>query len=69
MIMLRAAEKDGFVEAVEFLHVLNNGTEDFAETDHDGVPIGLHIHLPEGARDVQARGMYSAGGRRRRAVD
>ena len=59
MIMLRAAEKDGFVEAVEFLHVLNNGTEDFAETDHDGVPIGLHIHLPEGARDVQAGG---AGG-------
>ncbi|MDE0020881.1 MAG: carboxypeptidase-like regulatory domain-containing protein [Candidatus Poribacteria bacterium] len=59
MIMLRAAEKDGFVEAVEFLHVQNNGTEDFAETDHDGVPIGLHIHLPEGARDVQAGG---AGG-------
>lgn len=59
MIMLRAAEKDGFVEAVEFLHVQNNGTKDFAETDHDGVPIGLHIHLPEGARDVQAGG---AGG-------
>ena len=59
MIMLRAAEKDGFVEAVEFLHVQNNGMEEFTETDHDGVKIGLHIHLPKGARDVQAGG---AGG-------
>ncbi len=62
MIMLRAAEKDGFVEAVEFLHVLNNGTEDFAETDHDGVPIGLHIHLPD-------RRAGCTGRRRRRAAD
>ncbi len=60
MIMLQAAETDGFVEAVEFLHVQNSGSEDFSETDHDGNPIGLHIHLPEGARDIKAGG---AGGR------
>ena len=56
MLILRAQERDGYYDAIEFLHVQNDGSEDFSETDHDGNPIGLHIHLPKGAREVQAGG-------------
>ena len=55
-VVLPPSEGGGQVEVIEFLDITNNGDSPYTETDHDGAPIGLHVHLPQVAHAVSVQG-------------
>ncbi|MAF12670.1 hypothetical protein CMK11_19650 [Candidatus Poribacteria bacterium] len=55
-VVLPPSEGGGQVEVIEFLDITNNGDSPYTETDHDGAPIGLHVHMPQVAHAVSVQG-------------
>ncbi|MBT3268987.1 carboxypeptidase regulatory-like domain-containing protein [Candidatus Poribacteria bacterium] len=55
-VVLPPTEGGGQVEVIEFLDITNNGDSPYTETDHDGAPIGLHVHMPQVAHAVSVQG-------------
>lgn len=55
-VVLPPSEGGGQVEVIEFLDITNESDSAYTETDHDGQPIGLHVHMPQVAHAVSVQG-------------
>jgi len=61
-VVLPPTDGGGQVQVIEFLDIMNESESAYAEQDHDGNPIGLHVHIPHVAhavsvdnKDIQTR--------------
>lgn len=55
-VVLPPTEGGGRVEVIEFLDITNDSESAYTETDHEGQPIGLHVHMPSVAHEVAVQG-------------
>jgi|SaaInl4_135m_RNA_FD_contig_31_2462247_length_1912_multi_7_in_0_out_0_2 hypothetical protein len=51
-VVLPPTDGEGQVQVIEFLDIMNDGDSAYTEQDHDGNPIGLHVHIPDVAHAV-----------------